>query len=64
MQTPFYVRLRSLMLLESALRELDTERLNIMVKDISNKASDVFDPCKEKLVVAELTRRRAVAPAS
>jgi hypothetical protein len=52
------------MLLESALRELDTERLNIMVKDISNKASDVFDPCKEKLVVAELTRRRAVAPAS
>jgi hypothetical protein len=54
---PFYLRLRGLNQLESALRELDTERLRSMVSHISDPSSDVHDPCTERLLIAELARR-------
>jgi hypothetical protein len=58
--TPFYLRLRNLMLLESALREVDTNRLYSMVNNMAGGGSNVFDAAKERLVVAELSRRRGM----
>jgi hypothetical protein len=52
-----YLRLRSLIQLETALREVDTNSLHTLIND-----SDGFDPYEERLVVAELSRRRFSDP--
>ena len=57
---PFYLRLRGLNELESALRDLDTPRLYSMVSHMSDPDSDVYDPCTGRLLLAELARRGVI----
>ena len=61
MQTPFYLRLRSLNALAIALRKADTKVLSVMIHNFRPDESN--DPCTQRLVQKELLRRRMAFPA-
>ncbi len=57
MRKPFYLGIRSLVLFESALREVSRDALRALLNDAAAGKAESLDTRKIKLVEAELSRR-------
>ena len=59
MKTPFYLGGRSLILFEEALRDVGRDELRLVLDQVSSKQSPDCNPRKQKLVEAEIARRKS-----
>ena len=59
MKSPFYLGTRSLVLFEAALRDVGRDELRMVLEKVSSERSADRNPRKQKLVEAEIARRKS-----